>query len=242
MHIQNSSIIITGGASGMGAATARLLSKTGAKVAILDTQLEAAQKIASAIQGCAIYCDVTQAESVEQAIEKAASQFGPARICINCAGIVHIRRMVNKQGVMPLEEFRHVIEVNLIGTFNVMRIAVQAMQQLSIPDDSEERGVIINTASIAAFEGQIGQTAYSASKGGMISLTLPAARELAPFNIRVMAIAPGIVDTPMFEKISLEAKKALIDAVPFPKRLAHPDEYAMLVKQIIENTMLNGTT
>lgn len=240
MQIKNSAIIVTGGASGMGAATARLLSKQGAKVALLDLNKEAAEKIANQIHGQAIYCDVTQAESVESAIALAAEHHGPARACINCAGIVHSRRMVNQQGSMPLEEFRRVIEINLIGTFNVMRIAAAAMIPLTVQADTEERGVIINTASVAAYEGQIGQTAYSASKGGIVSITLPAARELAQFGIRVMTIAPGLVDTPMFEKISPEARAALAASVPFPKRLARPEEYAHLVQQIIENAMLNG--
>jgi NAD(P)-dependent dehydrogenase (short-subunit alcohol dehydrogenase family) len=240
MQIQNCAVIITGGASGMGAATAKLLSKQGAKVALLDLNQEAAQKIAQEIQGVAIACDVTQSDSVAKALSEAQKQHGPARICINCAGIVHGRRMVNKQGVMPLEEFRKVIEINLIGSFNVMSQASAAMISLPTLGDSGERGVIINTASVAAFEGQIGQTAYSASKGAIVSLTLPAARELASFGIRVMTISPGLVDTPMFSKISPEARASLEAMVPFPKRLARPEEYAMLAKQIIENPMLNG--
>lgn len=240
MQIKNTAIIITGGASGMGAATARLLSKQGAKVALLDSNKEAAEKIAIEIHGQAVYCDVTQAESVESAIATAEKHHGRARICINCAGIAHSRRMVNQQGPMPLDEFRRVIDINLIGTFNVMRIAAAAMIPLPVVEGSEERGVIINTASVAAFEGQIGQTAYSASKGGIVSLTLAAARELAQFGIRVMTIAPGLVDTPMFDKLSTEAKASLASSVPFPKRLARPEEYAFLVQHIIENAMLNG--
>ncbi len=240
MEIQQCAAIVTGGASGMGAATARLLSRLGAKVALFDLNVEAAQKIAADIQGIAITCDVSREESVTEAIKKAEEQHGPARICINCAGIVHSRRMVNQQGPMPLDEFRKVIEINLIGTFNVMRLAAAHMIPLSTMGESAERGVIINTASVAAFEGQIGQTAYGTSKGGIVSMTLPAARELSQFGIRVMAIAPGLVDTPMFEKIPPEARRALADTVPFPKRLAHPEEYAMLARQIIENPMLNG--
>lgn len=240
MEIKNCVAIITGGASGMGAATARLLSQQGAKVALLDLNQEAAEKIAAEINGQAIYCDVTQSESVKTAIAEAQKHLGPARICINCAGIVHGRRMVNQQGAMPLAEFRKVIDINLIGTFNVMSLAAEAMVPLSTVNDSQERGIIINTASVAAFEGQIGQTAYSASKGGIVALTLPAARELAQFGIRVVTIAPGLVDTPMFEKISPEARSALEAMVPFPKRLARPEEYAMLAQHIIENTMING--
>ena len=214
MEIKDSAAIITGGASGMGAATAMLLSRHGAKVAILDIDKKAAGKIANDIHGLAIECDVTKADSVVAALAQAEKQHGPARICINCAGIVQSRRMVNQEGPMPLEEFRRVIEINLIGTYNVMRLAAAAMIPLPAMGDSQERGVIINTASVAAFEGQIGQTAYSASKGGIVSLTLPAARELAAFGIRVMTIAPGLVDTPMFEKIPPEARAALAAMVP----------------------------
>lgn len=240
MQIQNCAAIITGGASGIGAATAKMLSKNGAKVALLDLNKDAAEKIAAEIHGLAIQCDVTDPDSVEAALSEAQKQLGPARICINCAGIVHGRRMVNQQGVMPLIEFHKVIEINLIGTFNVMSRAAATMIPLPPLGDSEERGVIINTASVAAYEGQIGQTAYSASKGGIVALTLPAARELAQFGIRVMTIAPGLVDTPMFEKISPEARAALAASVPFPKRPAHPEEYASLALHVIDNSMLNG--
>jgi NAD(P)-dependent dehydrogenase (short-subunit alcohol dehydrogenase family) len=240
MDIKGCAAIVTGGASGMGAATARLLHQQGAQVALFDLNQEAAQKVATDINGLAIACDVTRTESVEKALLAAQKQHGPARICINCAGIVHSRRMVNQQGAMPLDEFHHIIHVNLIGTFNVMRLAAAAMFDLDELGESKERGIIINTASVAAFEGQIGQTAYSASKGGIVSLTLPAARELASFGIRVMGIAPGLVDTPMFEQLSAEAKSALAAMVPFPKRLAHPEEFASLVQHIILNPMLNG--
>jgi NAD(P)-dependent dehydrogenase (short-subunit alcohol dehydrogenase family) len=240
MNIINCAAIVTGGASGMGAATARMLSQNGAKVAIFDLNHDAAEKVAAEINGIAVHCDVTSSESVEAAILKANEQQGPARICINCAGIVYGKRMVGKQGPMPLDEFRKVIEINLIGTFNIMRMAAAAMIPLHTIGPSAERGVIINTASVAAYEGQIGQTAYSASKGGIVSLTLPAARELADFGIRVMTISPGLVDTPMFDKITPEARASLAGAVPFPKRLAFPEEYAMLAQQIIENPMLNG--
>ena len=241
MELKNCAGIVTGGASGMGAATAKMLSQRGVKVAILDLNKIAAEKIAAEINGIAIECDVTQTESVRTALSNAQRLQGVARICINCAGIVHGKRMVGRQGPMPLEEFRRVIEINLVGTFNVMSQAVAAMIPLSTLGSSLERGVIINTASIAAYEGQIGQTAYSASKGGIVSLTLPAARELAQFGIRVNTIAPGLVDTPMFEKIPPDHRAALENSVPFPKRLAYPDEYASLVIHIIENAMINGT-
>lgn len=240
MQIKNCAAIVTGGASGMGAATATMLSQLGAKVALFDLNQEAAEQIATKIHGIALACDVTKAESVIEAMAAAEKQHGPARICINCAGIVYGRKMVNKQGPMSLEEFRKVIEINLVGTFNVMRLAAAAMIPLATVGADEERGVIINTASVAAFEGQIGQTAYSASKGGIVGLTLPAARELADFGIRVVTIAPGLVDTPMFEKIPPKDRASLAVTVPFPKRLAHPEEYAMLAQQIIENPMLNG--
>jgi NAD(P)-dependent dehydrogenase (short-subunit alcohol dehydrogenase family) len=240
MEIKNTAAIITGGASGMGAATARILAKAGAKVALLDINQEHAQKIANEIGGIAFACDVTNAESVAAAIKAAAEKHGPARICVNCAGIVHSRRMINKEGPMPLDEFNRVIQINLIGTYNVMRLAAADMIPLPALGESKERGIIINTASVAAYEGQIGQTAYSSSKGAIVGLTLPAARELAQFGIRVMTIAPGLVDTPMFDKIPPEARASLAEMVPFPKRLAHPEEYGKLAMHIIENEMLNG--
>ncbi|HSW69564.1 MAG TPA: SDR family NAD(P)-dependent oxidoreductase [Gammaproteobacteria bacterium] len=240
MKIKNCAVIISGGASGMGAATAIRLSKAGAKVALFDTNQEAADELAKKINGIAIQCDVTNAKSVEAAIQYAGSLHGVARVCINCAGIIQSKRMIGKLGPSPLEEFERIIQVNLIGTFNVMQLAAAAMLPAEPLGPSSERGVIINTASIAAFEGQIGQTAYSASKGGVAALTLPAARELAQFGIRVMTIAPGLVDTPMFDKIPPEARTALADSVPFPKRLADPAEYAKLALHIIRNEMLNG--
>lgn len=240
MEVQNIGVIITGGASGMGAATGKLLAELGAKVSLLDINMEALVATAAKIKATPIQCDVTKPESVSQALNAAEKANGPTRICINCAGIIHTRRMVNQQGAMPLEEFQNVININLIGTFNVMRLASEKMIPLDLIKNSEERGIIINTASIAAFEGQIGQTAYSASKGGIVALTLPAARELAQFAIRVMTIAPGLVDTPLFDKLSATAKEQLTTNVPFPKRLATPNEYAKLVQHIIENPMLNG--
>lgn len=240
MEIKNTIAIVSGGASGMGAATARQLSKMGAKVALFDKNIELAEKVATEIHGLAVDCDVTNAESVEAAVKLVAEKLGTARICVNCAGIIHSRRMINQQGPMPAADFEKVIKVNLIGTFNLMQIAASYMIPLDPIGDSNERGIIINTASVAAFEGQIGQTAYSASKGGIVAMTLPAARELAQFGIRVMTIAPGLVDTPMFDKLTVEARSALVSGVPFPKRLADPKEFAMLVTHIVENVMLNG--
>ncbi len=240
MNIQDCAVIISGGASGMGAATAKQLSTAGARVAILDLDIEKGERLAAEIGGMAIACDVTRTESIENALRAASLQHGPARICINCAGIVKGRRIVNQQGPMPLEAFREVIEINLIGTFNLMRLATAEIMKLDPIGASQERGVIINTASIAAYEGQIGQAAYSASKGGIVSLTLPAARELAQFGIRVMAIAPGLVDTPMAQSIAPEARAALIETLVFPKRLGYPEEFAKLILHIIDNPMLNG--
>lgn len=240
MEIKNTSAIVSGGASGMGAATARALSKAGAKVALFDMNLPKAKQIASEINGLAFECDVTSEQSIISALEHAAKQQGEARICINCAGIIKSRRMVNQQGPMPLADYRAVIEVNLIGTLNLMRLAATRMIPLDPIGASHERGIFINTASIAAYEGQIGQTAYSAAKGGIVSLTLPAARELAQFGIRVMTIAPGLVDTPMFEHLPEDARKALANAAPFPNRLAYPSEFADLAMHIIQNAMLNG--
>jgi NAD(P)-dependent dehydrogenase (short-subunit alcohol dehydrogenase family) len=240
MNIKNSVAIVSGGASGMGAATVKMLHEAGAKVAIFDLNIAAAEKLAKEISGIAVSCDVTQASSVESAIKETLSQLGAPRICINCAGIVTSKRMVGKEGPLPLDEFRKVIEVNLIGTYNLMRLAAAEMIKLDPIGESGERGAIINTASVAAFEGQIGQTSYSASEGGVVALTLPAARELAQFGIRVNTIAPGLVDTPMFEKIPPEARAALASSVPFPKRLAHPQEFAKLALHIIDNVMING--
>lgn len=225
----------------MGAAMARRLSEHGAKVTLLDLNLDKAETLAKEIGGLALACDVTNEESVQAALTKAQAAHGDIRVLINCAGILHTRRMVNQQGPMPLAEYQKVLHINVVGTFNMMRLTA-AMMIPSAPLPTGERGVIINIASVAAYEGQIGQTAYSASKGAIVGMILPAARELAQFGIRVMCIAPGLVNTPMFEQLSPEAKQKLSEAVPFPKRLAEPDEVAMLAQQIIENSMLNGET
>lgn len=240
MEIKNCSAIVTGGASGMGAATAKMLIAAGAKVALFDVNKDAVESSAKEMGAIGIMCDVSDAKSVEEAVEKSNKSIGPARICINCAGIVRGKRMVGQNGPMPLEEFRQVIDINLIGTFNVMRMVAASMMGLELLNHSEERGIIINTASVAAYEGQIGQTAYSASKAGIVGLTLPAARELAQSAIRVMTIAPGLIDTPMFEKLPPEGRAILAASIPFPKRLGRPEEFASLAKHIIENSMLNG--
>lgn len=239
MQIQNLAAIVTGGGSGMGAETARQLAKAGAKVALLDINLEHAEKVAKEINGIAIECNVSDANSATAAIEKVKSKYGVARICVNCAGIAPAKRIVGREGAMPLEDFNKVINVNLIGTFNIMRLAAADMSQLGQLNDNE-RGVIINTASIAAYEGQIGQAAYSASKGGVVGMTLPAARELAQFGIRVVTIAPGIMETPMMAAMPQNVQDSLAQMIPFPKRLGQANEYSSLALHIIENDYLNG--
>lgn len=239
MKLKNQIAIITGGSSGMGAATARYLAKRGAKVAVWD--LKNTEEIAKEINCIGINCDVTDEKSVQAALQQTITKLGIPRICINCAGIVHGARLVGKEGPMPLADFQKVININLIGTFNVMRLVAEAMSKADAVNKEGERGVIINTASVAAFEGQIGQAAYSASKGGIVAMTLPAARELAAFGIRVMTIAPGLIDTPMFDKLPPAAKESLSVNVPFPKRLGKPAEFAKLVTQIVRNAYLNGS-
>lgn len=235
MDFDNQIALVTGGASGMGKACAQYLKKHGMKVVVWDRQ-EDKQTDADLF----IMCDVTSDESVEKAMEKTVSQIGAPRVCVNCAGIAPAKRIVGKEGAMPLDAFKQVIDINLIGTFNVMRVAAHAMSQLDIENKSQERGVIINTASIAAFEGQIGQAAYSASKGGIVAMTLPAARELAQFAIRVNTIAPGLIATPLLLNMPQEVQENLAATVTFPKRLGRPDEFAALVGHIVENGMING--
>lgn len=220
----------------MGAVTARALAAEGASVAIWDMNLEAAQKLASEIGGTAAQCDVTNAESVQKALDAS----GSPRVLVNCAGILIGKRIVGKEGPADLEHFNKVIQVNLLGTFNTMRLVAHKMSTLEPLKPDGERGVIINAASIAAFEGQIGQAAYSASKGGIVSMTLPAARELAKFGIRVMAIAPGAVSTPMIGEISQELQDSIAAGIPFPSRMAKPEEFADLALHIIRNNYLNG--
>ncbi len=239
MEAKGQAAIVTGGASGLGAACARTLAAAGAKVAVIDVNQKAAAEVAIDINGIAIACDVADAAAAEAAIKQAAADHGPARILVNCAGIGPAKRIVGKDGPMPLADFERVIRVNLIGTFNMMRLAAAGMQGLG-PLADGERGVIVSTASVAAFEGQIGQSAYSASKGGVASLTLPAAREFAQFGIRVLAIAPGIFGTPMLKALPQEAQDSLGAAVPFPKRLGEPREFAALVMHCVHNAYLNG--
>jgi len=239
MDIKGHAAVVTGGASGLGAATAAELAQAGAKVACLDVNIDGARDVAKKIGGCAVLCDVTDAEQATAALAEAKSQHGVARILINCAGIGPAKRIVGRDGPMPLGDFDRVIKINLIGTFNMMRLVAADMQGVP-PLADGERGVIISTASVAAFEGQIGQPAYAASKGGVAALTLPAAREFAQFGIRANAIAPGIFHTPMLSALPEEAQKSLAAAVPFPKLLGRPEQFAALVRHIIENTYING--
>src|SRR3954468_7132604 len=239
MDINGQAAIVTGAASGLGAATARALVAAGAKVAVLDVNEQAALKVANAIGGLVAPCDVASSEDVAAALKSAASVHGPARILVNCAGIGPAKRIVGRDGPAPLSEFERVIRVNLIGTYNCLRLPPPPRLGLE-PLADGERGVIISTASVAAFEGQIGQAAYSASKGGVAALTMPAAREFAQFGVRVLAIAPGIFHTPMLMALPEEAKKSLAAAVPFPKLLGRPDQFASLARHLIENSYLNG--
>lgn len=239
MRIQGHSAIVTGGGSGMGAATARRLAAEGAKVALLDVNRDAAAALAQEIGGVALACDVSDAASVEAAIAEARAAHGPARIAVNCAGVATAGRIVGRDGPLDLAAFKRVIDINLVGTFNVLRLAAHDMTKLD-PLEDGERGVVVNTASVAAFEGQIGQVAYSASKGGVVSMALPAARELARFGVRVMTVAPGLIGTPMLLGMPQEVQDSLAATVPFPARFGDPSEYARLVQHIVENAMLNG--
>jgi NAD(P)-dependent dehydrogenase (short-subunit alcohol dehydrogenase family) len=239
MHPSGYAALVTGGGSGLGRATAAKLAALGAKVAILDINVEAANEVAAKIGGIAIACDVADADETAAAIVQARDRFGPARILINCAGIAPARRVVGRDGPMPLEDFVRVINVNLVGTFNAIRLAAHAMSTLD-PLEDGERGVIVSTASVAAYDGQIGQAAYSASKGGVVSMMLPIARELSQFGVRLCAIAPGIFNTPMVSGMSEEVQQSLAASIPFPKALGRPEQYADLALHIIENRYLNG--
>lgn len=243
MQIEGKVAVITGGASGLGAASARLLADMGAKVALLDVNVDDGNTSAAAYgdNGLFVRTDVTSAADAEAALAQVHETFGPVHIAINCAGIATPGRVVSRQGPHPLEAFERVIRINLIGTFNIIRLAAAQMRD-NTPNDEGERGVIINTASVAAFDGQIGQAAYSASKAGVAGMTLPIARELATHGIRVMTIAPGIFDTPMLAGLPEPARQSLSAAVPFPQRLGQPHEFAALARHIIESPMLNGET
>lgn len=242
MNIQGQAALVTGGASGLGAATARELARRGAKVAILDRNGAGAQALAAEIGAGAlgIECDITSADGAAQAIAAAAAAHGPARLVMNVAGIGTARRIVGKDGTAaPLEDFRRVIEVNLIGTYNVTRLAAAEIVKLDALEDGE-RGVIVCTASVAAFDGQVGQEAYAASKGGVVSMTLPLARDLAQFGVRVCTIAPGLFLTPLMATLPQPVQDSLAASIPFPRRLGKPEEFAQLAAGIVENMSLNG--
>jgi NAD(P)-dependent dehydrogenase (short-subunit alcohol dehydrogenase family) len=240
MQIQDNVFIVTGGASGLGAATARMIVEAGGKVVLADVQVEAGQALAAELKAVFVKCDVTS-EADGQAVVAAASALGTLRGLINCAGVAPAAKTVGKEGPHPLELFQRTININLVGTFNMARLAADAIGKTAATD-SGERGVIINTASVAAFDGQIGQAAYAASKAAVAGLTLPMARDLSRSAIRVMTIAPGIFETPMLMGMPAEVRDALGAMVPFPPRLGKAPEYAQLAKAIIENTMLNGET
>jgi NAD(P)-dependent dehydrogenase (short-subunit alcohol dehydrogenase family) len=241
MELQNKGALVTGGASGLGAACVRLLQQCGAKVVIADFNSETGTALAQELGEGVLFVktNVVSEEDVQAAVQAAVANFGDLHVVINCAGIGVAEKVLGKNGPSSLDSFTRVIQVNLIGTFNVIRLATVAMST-NEPNEDGERGVIINTASVAAFDGQIGQAAYSASKGGIVAMTLPIARELARYGIRVMTIAPGIFDTPLLAGLPEPARISLGQQVPFPPRLGRPSEYAALAKHIIENEMLNG--
>jgi NAD(P)-dependent dehydrogenase (short-subunit alcohol dehydrogenase family) len=241
MLIKNSVFLITGGASGLGAATARMAAENGGKVVIADMQAEAGEKLAKELGGRFAKCDVTAEADGKAAVALALKEFGGLQVLVNCAGIAIAERTIGKEAPHDLGRFTRVVTVNLIGTFNMIRLAADAMAKAG-PNAAGERGVIVNTASVAAYDGQIGQAAYSASKGGVVGMTLPIARDLSRNGIRVCTIAPGIFETPMLLGLPKDAQDSLGKQVPFPSRLGRPAEYAQLARAIIENEMLNGET
>ena len=241
MQIKNTVFVITGGASGLGAATAQMAAANGGKVVIADLQADLGEKLAKEINGKYVKCDVTSEADGKAAVEAAVKGFGGLHVLVNCAGIGVAERTLGKEAPHDLARFTRVININLIGTFNMIRLASFEMAKAS-PNAAGERGVIINTASVAAFDGQIGQAAYSASKGGVVGMTLPIARDLSRNGIRVVTIAPGLFLTPMLLGLPKEAQDSLGKQVPFPSRLGKPDEYAQLARSIVENEMLNGET
>ncbi len=243
MQIKDHVFLVTGGASGLGAAVARLVATSGGFVTIADVNRETGDAVACELGTSAVFArtDVTSEADGKAAIALTLKTFGHLHALVNCAGIAPGIRILGREGPHALESFSRVIGINLVGTFNMMRLAAEAIAKEQ-PGADGERGVIVNTASVAAFDGQIGQAAYAASKGGVAALTLPAARELARYGIRVVTIAPGVFETPMVAGFSPEVQQSLAAAVPFPPRLGHPEEYAALVRHIVENTMLNGET
>ncbi len=239
MHLEGVAAVVTGGASGLGEATVRALAAAGAKVTIFDINEDAGKAVAEQVGGKFARVDVTNAESVAAGLDLGAAAHGEARVLVNCAGIAIGEKIVNKGVAHKLESFTRVIQINLIGTFNCIRLAAERMVKLD-PLADNERGVVINTASVAAFEGQIGQVAYSASKGGVVGMTLPIARDLANEGVRVCTIAPGLFLTPMMKGLPQNVQDSLAGTVPFPRRLGNPEEYGALARHICENVMLNG--
>ena len=240
MKIEGIAALVTGGASGLGEATARELARLGAKVAVLDVNLALAEKVAAEINGVACLCDITNTDSIAAAMAKASQAHGPARILMNIAGIGSAKRVVQKDGsAAPLEDFARVINVNLVGTYNASRLFAAECAKLA-PMEDGERGVMMFTASVAAFDGQVGQQAYSASKGGLVGMTLPMARDLAQHGIRVCTVAPGLFSTPLMKQLPEAVQQSLAASIPFPPRLGKPEEFAQLACHIVTNTHLNG--
>jgi NAD(P)-dependent dehydrogenase (short-subunit alcohol dehydrogenase family) len=241
MRLEGQAAIVTGGGSGLGAATAERLARAGCRVAVLDINHAAVEACALRIGGIGIACDVADAAGAEAAVTRARDAHGPARLLVNCAGVGSAGRIVGRDGPMQLAAFERVVRINLIGSFNLLRLAAAGMSGLD-PSEDGERGVIVNTASIAAYEGQVGQAAYAASKAGVIGMTLPAARELARVAVRVVTIAPGLFHTPMVAGLPDDVQRSLAEGVPFPVRLGEPEEYAALVEHIATNRYINGET
>jgi len=240
MQIEGQSTLVTGGGSGLGAATAAALAQAGAKVAVLDVNVDKASAVAEAIGGLALAADITDSASVNAALDAAEAAHGTPRIVMNIAGIGTARRVLARDGSpTPLEDFERVIRVNLLGSYNVLRLAAARIAKLEALADGE-RGVMLLTASVAAFDGQVGQQAYSASKGGIVGMTLPLARDLAQFGVRVVTIAPGLFATPLMKELPEEVQASLAASIPFPKRLGHPEEFASLACHVVTNTHLNG--
>ena len=241
MRINGLAAVVTGGASGLGAATATHLASLGARVAVVDINQVAAEAMAAKIGGIGLACDVADGPSAEAAFAAAKAKHGPVRVLVNCAGIGTAGRIVGRDGPLALAAFERVVRINLIGSFNMLRLAAAEMSAAD-PLEEDERGVIVNTASIAAYEGQVGQPAYAASKGGVVGMTLPAARELARAGVRVVTIAPGLFHTPMVEGLPEETQRSLGASIPYPPRLGRPSEYADLVAHIVQNRFINGET
>lgn len=242
MNVQDSVIVITGGASGLGAAAAEFLAEKGAKVALCDLNEGAVKVLASEIHGLGVVCEVTNEESVKAALKEIKEKLGTPRVCINCAGVLGGARIQGRDGPMKVDLFRKIIDIDLVGTFIVMSYVLADMMKLEPIQETGERGVVINIASIAAYEGQIGQVAYSAAKAGVMGMTLPVAREMGEFGIRIVSVAPGVFETPMMQKAPEKIRAGLLASTIFPKRFGKPEEFARFMACIIENPMLNGET